>query len=317
MEDERNPSRRRGNEGIWLHRFALLTAAATLPLLFIGGLVTSKGVGLAVPDWPTTFGYNMFLYPWSNMIGGVLYEHSHRLVASAVGFLTLLLALLLWFYERRRWLRWLGIVALGFVILQGVIGGLRVILLEETLAILHACFAQAFFALAASLALFTSAEWKGEVHKIQRADAARIQRLAVLTTAMIYLQGIFGAILRYTGAGLEMHLVFAALVVFHAFLLAARVLRSRSELSKLVQPAMVLCGLLVFQLALGLGSYMVKFTSMATAFPPDAIVLLRTSHVVTGALMLVTSLVLTLRSYRLLERSQAWSRGFLSEQTSI
>lgn len=288
-----------------------------MPLLFIGGLVTSKGAGLAVPDWPTTFGYNMFLYPWSNMVGGILYEHTHRLVASGVGFLTLLLALLLWFYEKRRWLRWLGIAALGLVILQGVIGGLRVVLLEETLAILHACFAQAFFALAASLALFTSREWKEEIDRVPLADAGRIQRLALSTTALIYLQGIFGAILRYTGNGFELHLLFAALVVFHIFFLGARVLRSHSGLTRLVRPVIILFGLLILQLALGLGSYVGKFTPLAAALPPAEVVLLRTSHVVTGALMLVTSLVLTLRSYRMLRLPRTvWSQGFLSEQTS-
>src|SRR5246500_3468330 len=143
----------------WPHRLAVITACATLPLLFIGGLVTSKGAGLAVPDWPTTFGYNMFLYPWSKMVGNIFYEHSHRLVASAVGLLTIVLTLTFWLQEQRHWLRRLGVAALLLVILQGVIGGLRVVLLEDTLAIAHAAFAQAFFALTVSLAIFTSAAW--------------------------------------------------------------------------------------------------------------------------------------------------------------
>ncbi|MBM4296282.1 MAG: cytochrome oxidase assembly protein, partial [Deltaproteobacteria bacterium] len=113
----------------WPHRLAVILACATFPLLFIGGLVTSLGVGLAVPDWPTTFGYNMILYPWSKMVGGIFYEHSHRLVASTVGLLTIALALIFWFYEPRRWLRWLGAAALALVIVQGVLGGLRVVLL--------------------------------------------------------------------------------------------------------------------------------------------------------------------------------------------
>src|SRR5215510_14139084 len=145
----------------WPHRLALMTAIATFPLLFVGGLVTSMGAGLAVPDWPTTFGYNMFTYPWSEMVGGILYEHSHRLIGSVVGLLTILLAVTLWMQESRQWLRWLGLVALGAVILQGVLGGLRVVLLQQTLAIIHACFAHAFFALTASIALFTSPEWSG------------------------------------------------------------------------------------------------------------------------------------------------------------
>ena len=155
----------------WPHRFALMTAATTFPLLFVGGLVTSMGAGLAVPDWPTTFGYNMFTYPWSKMVGGIFYEHSHRLFGSAVGFLTILLAISLWRVESRPWLRWLGVAALGAVIIQGALGGLRVVLLQQTLAIIHACFAQAFFALVASIALFTSPEWSGTPDKKNSADA--------------------------------------------------------------------------------------------------------------------------------------------------
>lgn len=305
----------RRREGIWLHRLALLTAAATFPLLFIGGLVTSKGAGLAVPDWPTTFGYNMFLYPWSKMIGNIFYEHSHRLVASGVGLLTVLLAFSLWFYERRRWLRRLGAAALTLVIVQGVIGGLRVVLLEETLAILHACLAQAFFALTVSLVFFTSQEWAEEPHKIELADAGRLQRLCVLTTVMIYLQGVLGAVVRFTAAGIHLHLLFAALVALHVIFLAARILRFHGNQAKLFLPAMLLSGLLILQLALGLGSYLGKFTPLGSSLPVLATVMLRTSHVVTGALMLVTGLLLALRSYRLLERLHSLpNQKFLAER---
>ena len=109
----------------WLYRFAVLTALATLALLGIGGLVTSHGVGMAVPDWPNTYGYNMFLFPPSKWVGGIFYEHSHRLVASGVGLLTTILAVWLWLAEPRRWLRWLGVSAFFAVVLQGVLGGLR------------------------------------------------------------------------------------------------------------------------------------------------------------------------------------------------
>ncbi len=313
-----------------VHRLALVNAVATLLLLFIGGLVTSKGAGLAVPDWPTTFGYNMFLYPWSKMIGDIFYEHSHRLVASGVGLLTILLAFSLWFYEPRRWMRRLGIVALGLVVTQGIIGGLRVVLLEETLAILHACLAQAFFALTVSLVFFTSREWAEEPRRIELLDAGRpfdrlravrelepLQRLCILTTAMIYLQGVFGAVLRYTGAGIHLHLLFAALVALHVVFLAARIRRFHGSQAKFFHPAVLLGGLLILQLALGLGSYLVKFTPFGTVFSPLSIVILRTTHVVTGALMLVTSLVLTLRSYRLLALPDSrLDQEFLAEQLS-
>src|SRR3989441_9471821 len=210
----------------WPHRLALLTTVATFPLLFVGGLVTSTGSGLAVPDWPTTFGYNMFLYPWSRMVGGILYEHSHRLIGSAVGLLTIALALVLWYKESRQWLRWLGIVALAAVIAQGVLGGLRVVFLQQTLAIIHACFAQAFFALTASLALFTSVEWQTQPIKKIATDAGQVQHLGVLTSGLLYGQLVLGAILRHTGEWAGLHILGAALVALHVFLLCARVCRN-------------------------------------------------------------------------------------------
>ena len=136
----------------WPHRLAVLTTAATFLLILAGGVVTNTGTGMAVPDWPTTFGYNMFLYPWSKMVGGVLYEHTHRLLASLVGSLTLTLAVLLWAVEPRRYVLGLGIAALAAVVIQGVLGGLRVVLAENALAIVHGAFAHAFFAMLAAIA---------------------------------------------------------------------------------------------------------------------------------------------------------------------
>src|SRR5687767_10656795 len=137
------------------HRLALVTVAATFVLILFGGLVTNTGAALAVPDWPTTFGYNMFLFPWSEMVGGIFYEHSHRLLGSLVGLLTIALAAVLWRAGGR--LRALGVVMVVAVVVQGILGGLRVVLLKETLAIVHGCLAQAFFALAVTAAVLTSA----------------------------------------------------------------------------------------------------------------------------------------------------------------
>jgi len=285
----------------WPHRFALLTAVATFPLLFIGGLVTSTGSGLAVPDWPTTFGYNMFLYPWSQMVGGIFYEHSHRLFGSLVGFLTVLLTVSLWYSESRSWLRKLGLIALGAVILQGVLGGLRVVLLQQTLAIIHACFAQAFFALAASLVLFTSAEWRTPIKKKKAEDANRIERLGVSTAGFVYLQLIFGAILRHTGTWETLHFIGAALVAIHVGLLTARTVRNHADLPVLLRSTLLLCGLLVLQLFLGIAAYVGKFTTVGTSLQPY-IVLLATSHVVVGALMFITCVRFSLRAYRLLDQ---------------
>ena len=284
-----------------VHRLSLVTAWATLPLLFIGGLVTGTGAGLAVPDWPTTFGTNMFLYPWSKMVGGIFYEHSHRLFAAGVGFLTLALVFLLWIRDSRQWVRWLGVVALTLVVLQGVVGGLRVVLLEETLAIVHGVLAQTFFALMVSLVLFTSREWSERPQRMHVPQAHRLRRICLLTTGLIYLQGIVGAVLRYTGAFLEVHLLLAFLVAVHVVLLTVRILRYKLEQPRLAGPVALLSGLLALQLALGLGSYLGRFVALGLALPSIAVVSITTSHVVTGALMLVTSLALTLRSYRLLE----------------
>src|SRR5262245_54911686 len=208
----------------WPHRIAVVLACATFPLLFIGGLVTSKGAGLAVPDWPTTFGYNMFLYPWSKMIGNIFYEHSHRLVASMVGVLTIALALIFWLREPRAWLRWLGFGALGLVIVQGVIGGLRVVLLENTLAIVHGATAQAFFAFTVCLAVVTARGWSAPV-VAGVSDSGRLGRLCLATTGLIYAQIVFGAVVRHSGERIDAHLGVAALVALHVILILIRISR--------------------------------------------------------------------------------------------
>jgi heme a synthase len=182
----------------WLNRFVWFTIAATIFLICSGGMVTSKGVGLAVPDWPTTFGYNMFLFPVSKWVGGVFFEHTHRLIASVVGFLTIILAVWLWRVERRRWIRYLGVAALGAVILQGVLGGLRVTLLRDQIGIFHACLAQAFLGLLVVIALATSRLWESIAPVAQeRSNLLRAAKIALTTAFFIYLQLAFGATMRH------------------------------------------------------------------------------------------------------------------------
>src|SRR5262245_55657187 len=144
----------------WLNRFAWLTCVATLLLICSGGMVTSKNVGLAVPDWPTTFGYNMFLFPVSKWVGGILFEHTHRLMGSLVGFLTIILAVWVWLREDRRWVRSLGVIAVVGVILQGILGGLRVTMMKDQIGIFHACVAQAFLGLLVVIAVVTTKFWR-------------------------------------------------------------------------------------------------------------------------------------------------------------
>jgi heme a synthase len=182
----------------WLNRFAWFTAGATLLLICSGGMVTSKGAGLAVPDWPTTFGYNMFLFPVSYWVGGILFEHTHRLIASTVGLLTIILAVWLWRAEGRPWVRSLGVLAVGGVILQGVLGGLRVTMLKDQIGIFHACLAQAFLALLVFIALVTTRLWRSPLGvNVDQKKVHSFRMLALLTTAAIYLQLGLGATMRH------------------------------------------------------------------------------------------------------------------------
>lgn len=175
----------------WLARFAVLTAASTLFLIFAGGMVTSTGSGLAVPDWPKSYG--MWMPP---MVGGIFYEHGHRMVAAAVGFLTLIQALWIWRVDPRPGVRKWGFVALGAVITQGLLGGLTVrYLLPTPVSVSHACLAQAFFCLTVVLANWLAPGWPP-------GGAGRPRTACLVVAAAIYLQLILGALMRHTGAGL-------------------------------------------------------------------------------------------------------------------
>ena len=191
----------------WLNRFVWFTAFATLLLICSGGMVTSKGVGLAVPDWPTTFGYNMFLFPVSKWIGGVLFEHTHRLIASAVGFLTIILAIWLWRVEDRQSVKTLGLLAVVGVILQGILGGLRVTMLKDQIGIFHACLAQAFLGLIVLIAITTTNFWRtlsrsaaGDLTALSGEVSGRlrsIKMIAIAATVAIYVQLALGATMRH------------------------------------------------------------------------------------------------------------------------
>ena len=181
----------------WLNRFAWFTALATLLLICSGGMVTSKGVGLAVPDWPTTFGYNMFLFPVSKWIGGVLFEHTHRLIASTVGFLTIILAIWLRRVEDRQTVKTFGLLAVAGVILQGILGGLRVTMLKDQIGILHACLAQAFLGLIVLIAIVTTKFWRSLSADVDPPKFRATKTIAVATTIAIYVQLALGATMRH------------------------------------------------------------------------------------------------------------------------
>jgi heme a synthase len=185
----------------WLHFYGIALATCTFLLLFAGGMVTSTNSGLSVPDWPTTFGRNMFLFPPSMMKGGIFYEHGHRLFASLVGLLTIGNCLALWLSEKRRWLAWTGVLALALVIAQGVLGGLTVkFKLPMPVSAAHACTAELFFALTVLMAFATSRAWThaGE----RRAWARREPVLALAFCLAAFAQIAVGAVMRHSYAGL-------------------------------------------------------------------------------------------------------------------
>ena len=298
-----------------LHRFAVITALSTLLLVAAGGLVTSTGSSLAVPDWPLSFGQ---VFP--KMEGGVLYEHGHRMIAASVGLLVTALMIWLLRSETRRWVRRLGVAAFLAVVIQGVLGGVTVLLrLPLLVSMAHACLAQAFFCMTLTLALATSREWTCAPAARRSEDRAPgLRTLGAVTTAFIFLQLILGALVRHTGAGLSipdfplafgrlvppvlegpiliayMHRLGAVAVTLYVAWTVARILRRHGADEKLVRPALALAALLVLQIGLGGATVLMKLAVVPA-----------TAHVVTGALVLATSLGITLRAFRMMEGSFA------------
>jgi cytochrome c oxidase assembly protein subunit 15 len=186
----------------FLHWYAVSVAATILVLICSGGLVTSHGAGMAVPDWPNSFGYNMFLFPLSRWVGGVFFEHTHRLIASGVGLLTIALCVFTLVVEQRAWVKWLAGIAVLAVVAQGVLGGLRVTEHNALLGLFHGCLAQGFFCLVATIALVTSPFWR-RIERAARAGEIRTLRFwAVTVTVMLFIQLALGASMRHSHTGL-------------------------------------------------------------------------------------------------------------------
>jgi|SRR5579864_3193951 len=279
------------------HRVALFAAAVTLPLLVSGGQVTSYRVGMAVPDWPTTFGINMFLYEFWNSTWGVFIEHRHRLLGSALGLATIVLAV--WFAcsERRRWMKAMGLIALLAVIGQGLLGGNRVLLNSTFFAAVHACTGQAVFALMVALCVLTDRDWAQA--RAADSDSEHLRRRALVTLALIYAQIVAGASLRHFGAGLIIHALLAVAVWGHALLLSWRVERRKLLVPELLPSSRALALLVTLQAILGVVAWWMLLPFDGLARPVStAQALVRSGHVANGALLLAASLVLTLRSFR-------------------
>ena len=281
----------------WLHRYAIFVASCTFLLIIAGALVTSNDAGLSVPDWPTSFG--TFRMP--RMVGGVKFEHGHRMIAGAVGILTIILALALWIKDPRRWVKWVGGGAVLAVLAQALLGGITVLFyLPVAISTSHATLAQVFFCLAASLAFFTRAGWRWDEPKLEDASTPSLQRLTAATTGVILVQLVLGAAYRHSGMGLAPHVVGACVVTVLVAWVVARIALKFSGQPALLKPAMVLGTLLMIQLSLGMGAYIVKMADRNAPQPLPPVVTMTTTHVAMGALVLVTSLYMTYQTYRFL-----------------
>jgi cytochrome c oxidase assembly protein subunit 15 len=323
-----------------LHRFSKFLVACTVLLILAGSLVTSHDAGLSVPDWPTSYGWNMFTFPPSMWVANILYEHGHRLIASGVGFLAIIMAVWLWMADSRRWLGWFGVAALGSVIAQGLLGGLTVLFfLPAAVSTAHAGLAEIFFCMTVAIAIFTSPGWiagydveadprvvlrqaQDDREQSRRVGAGGhvgsgghagppLRRLATAVTLLIFAQILVGATMRHTGAGLAIpdfpwmfghvvpdhwstaiaihftHRVGALLVTLGVLTVLAYVWSHHRARRELMRPAMLIVALVAAQVTLG------ALTVLSRRDP-----WINSVHVVCGALVLTTSLVLTLRSWR-------------------
>ncbi|MFL6301158.1 MAG: COX15/CtaA family protein [Terriglobales bacterium] len=281
-----------------LHRFTKVLAGLIFLLIAAGALVTSNDAGLAVPDWPTSFGS---LWRMPHMVGGVKFEHGHRMLAELVGLLTIVLAIWTWRSDSRRWMKWLGLVALGTVIAQGVLGGVTVLFfLPWWISSAHATLAQSFFCIVVSMALFSSRGWSetAPANFVEHGSPS-LRTLSLFCVLSILVQLMLGAAFRHSGIKLLPHLVSAAVVTALLIWTSSRVLTNHSVPSAVRRPASALLGLLLVQLCLGLASYLTRVQWGADAVQPQlAMVISTVSHVIVGALLLATSVVLAIEVRR-------------------
>lgn len=263
-----------------------------------GALVTSNDAGLSVPDWPTTFGS---FYKMPHMVGGVKYEHGHRMVAEFVGLLTIILAVWTWRTEKRHWMRLLGVAALGTVIIQGILGGMTVLfLLPAPVSSAHAAVAQTFFCIACAIAVFTGQRWLEEHPRVEL-DTRRpsLFTLTLLSIFVLYVQLLLGAMFRHHGLSWWPHVVHAVVVAVVISWTAIRALSVYSHLPEVKRPAVMMLGLMIAQLCLGFFAFVTRVMWGKDAAQPEwPMVLATVVHVAVGALLLATAVILAIQVWR-------------------
>ena len=289
------------NAGV--HRFAKFTVGWTVLLFIAGALVTSKDAALSVPDWPKSFGT---WFPSLRMLaGGAFFEHSHRVIAAVMGCLVLILAIWLWKSDARPWLRWFGVIAVGGVVAQAILGGQVVRqLLHYWLPVLHASFAQIVFAAVLSIAVFTSKWWISERPQLEDSGSPSIHSLAILNAAIIYLQVILGAGFRHREIPIWPHMA-GALLVLGMVIWTAVALRKRFPQSRELSKARVMLhAIFGTQFLLGLAAYWSRLSTADAPQPMPVMVWLTVIHTVVGAILLAFSVLVVLACYRLVPRGR-------------
>jgi cytochrome c oxidase assembly protein subunit 15 len=282
-----------------VHQYAVFAACCTFILLNAGALVTSNDAGLSIPDWPLAYG--SFVPPF---VGGIRYEYSHRVFAAFVGVLTIGLAAWLWKAEKRAWMRWLGLAALGGVIAQGILGGLTVKTFQlPPVSAAHGTLAQLFFSTLVAIAVFTSSWWQGQLPEFEDSGSPRIRTLVVWTLLAIFGQLILGAAFRHKGFGIIPHLIGAVVVTILVFVTAGALKKRFRDVPPLRNCARLLHILIGIQLLLGAGAYWSRLYSAGFPQPIAVMVTLTVAHTVTGALVLAAALVTTLICYRMIRAS--------------
>jgi cytochrome c oxidase assembly protein subunit 15 len=287
----------------WLHAWAVLTACATVALLALGAVVTTFQVGMADPVWPT-YPWHLLLIDWQEPRPGFVIEHTHRLAGYIIGCCVIVLTTGFCLSARRTWLKWLGVAALAGVIVQGLLGGFRVVLhawLGTNLAVIHGCFAQIVFSLLVSLAVITSGRFTAE--PLADEEASRLRRWSLALSALVFLQLVWGALVRHTNGALaqRVHFLTAFAVVAVAVWLARTILASPTARRRLGRALLVLGVLLTLQVMLGVESWMGKFAGNLLPElhkPTIGQAIVCVSHVLVGSFILATSVVLTVLAYR-------------------
>jgi cytochrome c oxidase assembly protein subunit 15 len=280
------------------HKFAVALACWIFLLIIAGALVTSNDAGLSVPDWPTSFGS---WYKIPKLVGGVKFEHTHRMIAQVAGVLTIILAIWTWKVEKRRWMRLLGFAAVGTVIAQGILGGITVLFyLPPAVSSAHAALAQTFFCIAVAMAMFTGRQWIEDQPRVEF-DQRRpsLFTLTLLSIFVLYVQLILGAMFRHHGISWWPHVLNAVVVSFVLAWTAIRALTVYSRIDAVRRSAVLMLSLVITQLCLGFTAFLTRVAWGKSAVQPELPMVISTvAHVAVGALLLATTVILSIQVWR-------------------